>query len=303
MSEISSANKIKNMNEKILKKLTEILHNCKKQGHQPEKDSEDGKYLENIIHLTYIRKQKGIPTPDSILDLYAKIRKFPTALKHQRKEEVFQQAEQKIAFERKCKQIQKLIPYNLEIFKFISESGVFETWYKKQLFNNFINTDIDIMATKAFLEYFYKLYFESCKPRAHHFILLYTGTYGNPNNKFDNYMELQSFSDPNFDKEIISKYNKHEPLTHEEIGKIFHLSSGRVGQILGRTGFKWFDKKYQKILELYLSGDANAVLSEISSNAPDMYKYQKDMNIQDIPSNILHITGKVLMRFFGHEKN
>ena len=308
MPEISD--KIKNTNEKILKKLKEILKHCEKHGHQPEKHSEDGIYLRYVANFMESRKRKNISTPNTILDLYAKIRNFPTFLQHQHTEELFQQAKQKMTFERKYKQIQELTPYSLEIFKFISESVIFEEKYDKQLFNYFINTDIDIMATKAFLEYFYKLYFEFCRPRTHHIILLYTGTYGNPNNKFDDYTERQSFSEPNFDKEIINKYNKHEPLTLEEIGKIFHLSAERVRVILGRSGINLFSfdlsdeeyDKYQKILDLYLSGNANAVLSEISSNAPDMYKYQKNNNLQNIPTDIINQVGKKMLSFFKVSK-
>ena len=136
MSRLSSNRKIQNMDTQTIKLLQDILKYCQEHGHKPDHNIAYHKTLSNINHLIYTRQQKGIAIPKDIPALYAEIKQFPTAAKHRLN---LQKATKKLKQESKYDKIQRLTPYDLRIMKQILGD---------QTFTCFINTDIDIIATK-----------------------------------------------------------------------------------------------------------------------------------------------------------
>ena len=304
MSRLSSNRKIQNMDTQTIKLLQDILKYCQEHGHKPDHNIAYHKTLSNINHLIYTRQQKGIAIPKDIPALYAEIKQFPTAAKHRLN---LQKATKKLKQESKYDKIQRLTPYDLRIMKQILGD---------QTFTCFINTNIDITATKAFLEYFYKTYYNittlSNKERI--FIKLHSGCYGQkyPTNIAkqeykldDDLVYLFNKSKDIYSQELIDKFDNNEPLTIKELNIISTLTQSRIKTIFNEINKKLFARhtNLKTILNAYLSGDTSTVLSTISSKATDMYQYQKDNKLIEIPTNTINQAGKSLLQFFLNKKS
>lgn len=301
MSEISSTHKIQNMNEKITNQLQTVLKHCKKTGCRPEPNSEFDTILSNIRHIIYMRNRKGIKTPENINLLFEQIQKYPTAARRNRRSAI---VEFELAFQKKYDSIQKLTPHNLQILKFMcgdSQNG-------NKIFQQFINTDMDPIVTKAFLEQFYDVYYNNyifvILPRARNIIELFTGTYKNDDfneirHQIEDYRTKSTLTKSEHVQMII-KYKNNQPLSMKEIGYIFYLTSARIQQILetSRNRFYLRFKNFDSLLKSYISDDANCVMAQLPEKTADMYKYQKDMKLQDIPTSTLNKVGKGLLSFF-----
>lgn len=313
MSQTSSAHKIENMDKRVLQQLQEILGFCEKYGHQPAPDSEFGKIIKNIQHLIFVRSAKGIPTPENIPYMYAKIKSYPTASQHNRedlqtKNVAMRNAKQSM-LNKKYAKIQSLTLFNLNIFKFICGNRKFE---------RFFNADLDLVAAKAILDYFYAIYYNSqlfsftgetiFPARARYVIELYVGDYTGKNiddlkeilkrRTKEKHMSQVSAKD---NQQLITKIEHKEPLTQKEIGYLTYMTSANIGNILRRTQTRFHDrfKDFESLLNLYIAGNTSAVISKLPAKIATIYKYQQNKKILDIPTGVLNRAGKTLMDFFA----
>ena len=294
MSRISSKHKIENTNNRMTANLQEILQYCNTYGYRPGPNNELGVVLAKMQMLFYIRRLRKVPIPNEIMTLFKKINAFPTEKNKHRRDLLLKQASLRVArknaFELKYKKIQKLTSLDLNVLKFICG---------REKFNRFVNTDIDIMATKAFLEFFENLFKENCSKREVIMIELFTGSRGGTSH----WMNIENCSDKG--GLLIAKYQKGEPLTIREISQLFSLSYESVRKTIKNAadGLRKSKTNLMRLLNVYLSGDVNAFMAELPSKKTEMYKYQKNMKLQDISSDVLNSVGKKLMAFFGKEKN
>jgi len=290
MSRISSDHKLQNTNNRLITGLQEVLQYCKTYGHQPAQNSELMTVVAKTQVLFRVRKEKKIPIPNEMIALYKKIKTFPTEKSQKRKDELFKLAAKKTARKNAYQNIQNLTLLDLKILKYVCG---------KEKFDRFVNTDIDIMATKAFLEFFEKLFNKTCGKREIIMIELLSGS----RKDSPHWTDVKKCSDK--DLALIAKYKKGKPLTIEEISKLFSLNYENVRKIVKNALDELCKPKtnFVRLLDVYLSGDAKAFMAMMPSKKTEMYKYQKNMNLQDIPSGVLNSVGKKLMAFFGKEKH
>ena len=126
-----------------------------------------------------------------------------------------------------------------------------------------------------------------------------------PNLRDKNKLDLYKTFKDKFEKDtvtkqqIIEKYKSKQPLTKLEIGDIFHLHQETIAEIMrkGRDKIR-NDTDWKTLLDSYLKVDADDFMYWLPEEEAILYKYQKDMKIQDIPTNALNKAGKTLMAFF-----
>jgi len=300
VSKTSSAHKVENMNDRLLQQMQTIVDFCEEHGHQPDRNNKLTAILKNIEHIVYMRRRNNIPVPKKLILLHAKIREFPTALEYKRKDLKFKnaaiKAEKELAFQKRLEKVQKLTPHNLAIFKFM---------YGDAKFTKFINTDIDPIVTKAFLDYFYTTYNSKktsfSKRMAFFMMELYIGDYSDKDiEKLKHTLRCRTKEE----MQIIHKIEHNQHLTQKEIGLLLGKSPNTVNEAIRREYRRFHSsaKPVENLLNLYMTGNASAVMSKLPPKFAYGYEYQRKMKLQDVPTDLLNKAGKVMIDFFTKRK-
>ncbi len=258
---IWSEHKRNNNDVKYANILQKYLLECEKNGFRPSIRSDAAREYAKITCIMRIRNTKGQPTSPALLELLNKISQIPTFQKQKliNKQQTIEATQAN--WNKQIDQTQEFFP----------KVGLIHVLYGPEMYNHVIKAFKNPTNAKFLSEYI-DFILSPLDKRTYDILMMFIGFYS-PN--------IQS------KKKFSSKNTPFPPrgMHPQIIANSFGLTKMRIIQIINNATRTLREKMSTKVIEHYINGNCDAMLTEMPKNLCDAFKLQQRNKITDMKTH------------------